>query len=191
MQLVLNESGYPREDEEIAACDEACRALTVPFNAGLGFVDPVTVAAAVQITTTLIGSVGNSKDAARLQANADAFKMAANGDQLALEYLRYRSGRFGTNDAPADSEFAKRYGTPIGGWATDVAKNDAFRLYNQALAIWGIAPEEAGGSGGQPNPSTYFGGTTLPRVTTTASMSFLPLLAIGGLLLFFGMKGRR
>jgi hypothetical protein len=115
--------------------------------------------------------------------------MAANGDQLALEYLRYRSGRFGQNDAPADSEFAKRYGTPIGGWATDVAKNDAFRLYNQALAIWGITPEEAGGSGGQPNPS-YFGGTTLPKVTTTAAMSFLPLVALAGAMLFFGSRRR-
>lgn len=189
MQLVLNESGYPREDLEIAACDEACRALTVPFNPGMGFVDPVTVAAAVQITQTLLGTA-NQKDKARLQANADAFKMAAAGDQLAIEYLRYRSGRFGQYDAPADSEFAKRYGTPIGGWATDVAKNDAFRLYNQALAIWGISPEEAGGSGGQANPSSmpYYGTTTLPKVTTTAAMSFLPLVALGAAMLFFGSR---
>lgn len=190
MQLVLNQSGYPREDMEIAECDEACQAVTVPFKNGMGFVDPVTVAAAVQITQALIGTA-NQKDAGRLQANADAFKMAAAGDQLALEYLRYRSGRFGTNNAPADSEFAKRYGTPIGGWATDVAKNDAFRLYNQALAIWGITPEEAGGSGGQANPSSMpFTGTTLPRVTTTGAISFLPLVALAGVMLFFGTRRR-
>lgn len=188
MEVVLNQSEYPREAWEVEACGLLCR--QVNGNGGLGLA-PAVIAGAVQIGTALLDNSGSvsDKDRARLQANADAFRMAANGDRLAIEYLKYRSGRYGQYDAAAGSEFALRYGTPIGGWATQLAKDDAFRLYNEALNMWGIGIEEApDGAGGTTSPSTSGSGLVsgiqkLPKVSVTTSPGFLMAAVLGGIIL--------
>ena len=82
-------------------------------------------AAAVPTVILSLSSLGHPKDAERFAANADAFARAQAGDSAALEFLKYRSGRFGQTSIPG-------YGT-VGGWATDAAKTDAYAKYTAAL----------------------------------------------------------
>jgi hypothetical protein len=78
-------------------------------------------------SSIVTGLFKRSKDPGRLSSNAKAYAQALNGDTGALNYLKGRSGRFGL--------VATTYGdsSPIGGWATSVAKDDAFKKYNDAL----------------------------------------------------------
>lgn len=100
----------------------------------LGILAPLASSAG---TSLLGGLTANKKDPSRLADNAEAYKKAAAGDRNALLYLRQRSGRFGQIEVPG-------YGV-VGGWATDVAKNDAFQKYTSlggdAAAASGLSPQ--------------------------------------------------
>lgn len=177
---------------------------------GLGF-DPVSTAVVVGTATQTYSTLtANKKDPERLAKNAEAYKLAIAGSQAALDFLKYRSGRYGTIEyipAPINAG-------PIGGWATDVAKADALRLYNSALAAYGVSEEEATGgdsatsgttgsgypkfgdmyptgvpTGGYTTPGG--GAQSLPPVTVTGSKDYMPLVLAGAALMLFGMPKRQ
>lgn len=84
--------------------------------------------AAVGTVPTIVqtlSSLRNPKDNERFAANAAAFARAQQGDADALQFLKYRSGRFGQAFVPGYGE--------TGGWATDTAKADAYAKYTAAL----------------------------------------------------------
>lgn len=154
----------------------------MPYRAGdtLGVISPATISAALSLGKSVSGILStHPKDAERFKRNAQAYQLAAAGQQNALEYLKYRSGRYGVAQSigyPYQGE------GPVGGWATQSAKDDAYKLYQAALSAWGIGVDEmpdGGGStpadGGVTDP---FGGPVqgLPPVTTTAQQSYVPLL---------------
>lgn len=173
---------------------------------GLG-IDPVTVTAVIAASQQGIALLKNRTDATRFQRNLEAYKAAVAGYQNALEFLKYMSGRFGTGNI---GPFPGWSGGIGGGWATQAAKDDAWRLYNSALAAWGLTPEDTGGLPGDvPPPSgtpvptptptptyppySYPPGPPqgLPPVVTTASMSYMPLVLAGAVALFFTTRQPR
>jgi hypothetical protein len=77
-----------------------------------------------------IGSLfGGSDNTGRLRTNADHYAEAVAGDESALNFLKGMSGRFGT---VKDNNLCIN---GCSGWATSVAKDDAYAKYNQALAV--------------------------------------------------------
>ena len=90
-------------------------------------------------------------------------------------------------------------GGPVGGWATQRARDDAWRLYQSALGVFGISvdPTSGGqtpGSGYTPNltdpghpddllPVPPGPVTTLPGTTVTGKMDYTPLLLAGAAIL--------
>lgn len=98
------------------------------------------LAAGVSGASDIAGSLGigkDSKDPGRLAANGRALADAQRGDAGAVAYLKGRSGRFGkvAHSWAGDKE------TPVGGWATQPTKDDA---YNKWLVATGQAPATAG-----------------------------------------------
>lgn len=67
------------------------------------------------------------KDGERLAANKAAYDAAIAGDDDALLFLRQRSGNYGTTLVPGYGE--------VGGWATDTARSDANKKYNQVVGV--------------------------------------------------------
>jgi hypothetical protein len=166
---------------------------------GLG-IDPASIAATLALGKSLSGILSSHpKDAERFKRNGVAYQQAVQGQQNALEYLKYRSGRYGIAQSigyPYNTE------GPVGGWATQSAKDDAFKLYQAALAAWGVGVDEmpdgagGGGGGGGVNTDPFAGGgggTGLPPVITTAQQSYMPILIGLGLLgaLYASKRGRR
>lgn len=127
--------------------------------------------------------------AERLPKNQAAYDLAVQGKQNALEFLKYRSGRYGV------SAFI---GEPInldqvGGWGTAPARDDAWNKYQGALAKWGLVVDPAGGPPmpgptGTGDDSPPFQG--LPPMTISGSQSIWPLLAVAGAA-FVAMQGKR
>ena len=97
---------------------------------------------ALAIGTVLWGNTSHARKKQELEHNLTAYKLAVTGDADALFFLRQRSGRYGIYEAPPGSVFFQRYGARIGGWATQDIKDDAWRYYNSALAIFGMGPED-------------------------------------------------
>lgn len=129
---------------------------------GLGITIP-----GVGIDTSIIGGVfKEDKDPGRLNGNAQAYAAAQAGDGEALKYLKGRSGRFGS----VATSYTLGDKSPIGPWATQVAKDDAWKKYNDV-----INPSSAY----QSAKSFVTGGPTI------AGMSVAPLLiaavAAGGI----------
>jgi len=167
---------------------------------GLGF-DPVTVAAAIQTSNSLLSMFkNNAKERERLQKNMDAYKLATNGRQDAMEYLKYRSGRYGTASSIGPSWEG---GGPVGGWATQTARDDAWRLYQNALGMFGIGIDpstgvQTPGSGYVPNASDPGHATdaglpgvnvqSLPGVTVTGRMDYMPLVIAGAAILLLSRR---
>lgn len=127
---------------------------------------------AIGSAISTIGSLfsGNSKDPGRLQANANAYGDAVAGDPSAVTYLKARSGRFGT--IPISPVWHGDPDSPLGGWATDKAKNDAYAKYQQVT----IQPIAASSPSSSSVPGTV---QQLPTVVAHAGVS--PLLIIGAL----------
>jgi len=133
-------------------------------------------AAAVPTVIQSLSSLGNPKDAERFAANAAAFAKAQAGDASALEFLKYRSGRFGVTNIPG-------YGA-IGGWATDAAKTDAYAKYTAALtrqqiggtvaAVGEAANEQLGQAGYQVVPKLE----TWQMVAIVAVLGYLVYRAV-------------
>jgi hypothetical protein len=93
------------------------------------------IAAGVSVVQGIQGLAGgNAKDAERLAANQAAYQKALAGDSDAAAFLKYRSGRHGC------STLGGGYGYTCG-WATQVAKDDAFAKFN---ALQGTATVQAG-----------------------------------------------
>lgn len=67
-------------------------------------------------------------DAERLKQDYEAFRLALGGDVNALAFLKQRSGRYGVAVVQGYEN-----NTPIGGWATDTAQNDAYLKYTQVF----------------------------------------------------------
>lgn len=168
-----------------------------PNGRQLGFVvNPATVSAAISVSNGLKSLFGgNSKEQARIQANIDAYKLAAAGRQDAMEYLKYRSGRYGTAQSIGP---AWEGGGPVGGWATQTARDDAWRLYQSALAIYGIGIDPNNGGqtpGGAYTPNPTDPGSPedlhpqgLPGVTVTGKMDYLPLVLVAGAALLLAKR---
>lgn len=171
-----------------------------PHGRQLGFaVNPVTVQAAISVSQgiqKLFG--GSSKEAQRIQANIDAYKLAASGRQDAMEYLKYRSGRYGTATSIGPQWEG---GGPVGGWATQTARDDAWRLYQSALAIYGVGIDP--NTGGQTPGGAYTPNPTdpgspddvghpqgLPGVTVTGKQDYLPLVLLAGAAILLSRRGR-
>jgi hypothetical protein len=84
------------------------------------------------------------KDAGRLRSNATAYALAVGGNRGAAEYLKGRSGKFGSvKITVAVPQLDLQVGDTRGGWATAKTRNDA---YNKYLAV---ADSYAGLGGGQ------------------------------------------
>lgn len=153
---------------------------------GLG-IDPATIASAIAAGRALSGVLSqHPKDRERFRKNAEAYQLATSGHQNALEFLKYRSGRYGIAQslgAPYSAE------GPVGGWATQSAKDDAWKLYNLALAQFGITPDEMPGGGGAVpggdigTTDPWGGGpvTTLPPVVSVGRQDYTPLLILAAL----------
>src|SRR5689334_8461421 len=88
---------------------------------------------AVQTGETLANTFSNKKDPERFAANENAYKAAiGGGDHYALDFLKYRSGKFGSGPTSLPGWYSDSVG--IGGWATPEARDDAFGKYNLASA---------------------------------------------------------
>jgi hypothetical protein len=99
---------------------------------GLGIVLPA-IGGAISAISSIFGG-GNPKDAGRLNTNAQHYAEAVAGNESALNFLKGMSGRFGT---VTDSDLCVN---GCKGWATSVAKDDAFKKYNQALSVLKTKP---------------------------------------------------
>lgn len=95
------------------------------YGDGMGLAIPA-VAGAISAIGGLFG--GNSKDPGRLATNAAAYGDAQAGDASAVTFLKARSGRYGT--IPISPPWHGDPASPLGGWATSKAKDDAFAKYN-------------------------------------------------------------
>ena len=94
-------------------------------DSGLGITIPGT-----GIDTSIVGGIfKDSKDPGRLSGNSRAYADAQAGDGEALKYLKGRSGRFGS----VATSYTLGDKSPIGPWATQVAKDDAFKKYNDVV----------------------------------------------------------
>lgn len=147
----------------------------------LGFLPVIplatTVASKVPVVGGIISGIGglfsDSKDPGRLASNANAFADASNGDPSALTYLKARSGRFGT--IAITPPWRGDPVSPLGGWATSKAKDDAYSRYQQ-LTNLSSSPVATSST-----PVSTPGGLAqqLPDVVSHAGI--LPLLVIGGI----------
>lgn len=107
-------------------------------NAGMGVI-PIALPAIGSVVSA-VSSLFNShpKDKGRLETNLQLFNAAISGDAAALEELRKKAA---------------------GGWATQVAKDDAKQKYASALAILGANAPAAPGTS---KPSTAQAGFSIP-----------------------------
>lgn len=136
---------------------------TYPGN-GMGLAI-AAVAPVISGISSLFG--GNSKDPGRLASNASAYADAQAGDPSAVTYLKARSGRFGT--IPISPVWHGDPASPLGGWATSKAKDDAFTKYN---AVTTAVPYVQTTSAGASIPS--------PVLPVAASGVSIPPLLIAG-----------
>jgi len=108
------------------------------------------------------------KDKGRLTANAKAYNSAISGNGVAVDYLKGRAGRFGSvpmldNSMVAIDKDAKQ-GAKVGGWATALAKDDAYTKYSDVAAAVPSAVSQASGAY-SPAPvqqASLFGGIPAP-----------------------------
>lgn len=120
------------------------------------------------------GLKADKDDPIRIQRNSDALALAQQGNQNAIEYLKFRTGKYGEGMVGAP------YNEIVAGWKTPVGRKDAETKYAQALALYGLGPQVPGDvTGPQPLPGGPAQG--LPLVPVTAKQSYLPLLVLGGL----------
>lgn len=147
----------------------------------LGIVLPA-IGGAISAVSSLFGGGPNPKDPGRLATNAQHYSEAIAGDASALNFLKGMSGRFGT---VRDNNLCS--GTSgCNGWATSVAKDDAFKKYNQAVAILSQKPASTvTPAGGATTTMSSLGGPVV------AGLSTGPLLIAGaaGLALFMMTRG--
>lgn len=78
---------------------------------------------------TVSNLFGGSKEPDRIRLTDAAFQQAVGGNQVALLFLKQRTGNFGIVDVPGQGQ--------VGGWASQTAKAYAQRKYNEALQILG------------------------------------------------------
>lgn len=158
--------------------------------------DPATLATVASITMSFINK--HPKDKSRFQANEEAYRFAAAGDTNALTFLRYRTGRYGVESyVPPFGSFP---GGPVGGWATQAAKDHAGQMYTAATRVSvgldpGLSPDTGSGLppfAGDDDPPPYTGGPPqgLPPVVTTASMSMTPLLIVAAVVIAMTQRRR-
>lgn len=106
-------------------------------------IDPASAAALLSAAQQLFSLFsGHPQDKRRLQSNLEAFQAALNGNCEAVRYLKQRTGDFGIVPVgyapPTDAANGAPAGTPIGGWATQVAQGDALSKYSQAAPFCGM-----------------------------------------------------
>lgn len=83
-------------------------------------------------SSALLGGI-NATDVERLGKNLAAYTLAIAGDDGALQYLRARSGRYGTIPVPAVPGVNATADAALNGWATERARNDAYSKYQGAI----------------------------------------------------------
>jgi len=96
---------------------------------------PVVVGAIEGVLSSL---AGDTKDPLRLQMNQNAYQAALGGNIDALQYLKGRSGNFGTVDCGSYRDQTQT-SSQCGGWATATAEKDALAKY-QAIMGGGTKP---------------------------------------------------
>lgn len=84
------------------------------------------------------GLFSDSKDPGRLASNQAAYSDALAGDKSALQYLKARSGQYGLLDI--SPPWKGDPVSPLGGWATSTAKQDAATKYNAASSALAGVP---------------------------------------------------
>lgn len=126
---------------------------------GLGFAIPAGVSA---VTSIAGGVFKDSKDPGRLSGNSQAYAAALAGDTEALKYLQGRSGRFGS----VATTYTLGDKSPIGPWATQATKDDAYAKYQSALS-------KLSGVSSTPHIPSFGGGPVI------AGLSTGPLLIAG------------
>lgn len=137
------------------------------------------VGGAVSAAKSALSSVGRAVgfapnlDPDRLRDNKKYFERAMQGDRVALEYLKFRSGHFGKGMVQ---------GKKVGVLATATARDDAWKKYQQVMQAM---PELAS----QPIPDR---GSLIPGVPALAGIDPVMLLAGGVAAWFlFRRRGRR
>lgn len=103
----------------------------------LGFLPavPVVVATAGKVAAwagvakQISGMFGGSKEPDRIRLTDAMFQEAVAGNQVALLYLRQRTGNYGIVDVPGQGQ--------VGGWGSGTAKAYAAQKYQEALRVLG------------------------------------------------------
>ena len=120
-------------------------AHTAPWMGGYGLGDnieneqddlgiaPAVVGGAIAVVQKLTDQ--HPLDKSRLAANNTAFMLAQQGNTTALQYLKARSGRYGTivMDAAVPTLSVTK-GMPLSGWATSSTCADAAQKYDTLVA---------------------------------------------------------
>lgn len=83
-------------------------------------------------SASLAGGI-HATDLERLAKNLAAYTLAVVGDNDALQYLRARSGRFGTIPVAAIPGVNATADAALNGWATENAREDAYAKYQGAI----------------------------------------------------------
>lgn len=114
---------------------------------------------AINVFKSIFGGGGISdKDKNRLAVNQRAYDYAMNGDTRAVEYLKYRSGRFGISKPMNLGDLTDNQTVPVGGWASTLGKDDAYTKYQQVLAAYksaGKSPTPAPASSAKPSQAGF------------------------------------
>lgn len=106
----------------------------LPRTVRLGAV-PQVAATALKITTfvsAILPFFGSSKDPERNQATDAAYALAIQGNEIALLFLRQRTGDYGVVEVPGVGQ--------VGGWGSGAAKAYARQKYQAALSALAAGP---------------------------------------------------
>lgn len=95
-----------------------------------------------------------NRDPGRLAANERYYKLALQGDEDALEFLKARSGQFGLIDVEGQGK--------IEGWGSEKAKADAFTKYEDARKAMEARAAAPSGAGAPLPDGAVTTGTDLP-----------------------------
>lgn len=133
---------------------------------------PAIVGGAVAVAQKLLDQ--HPKDKSRLAANNTAFMLAQQGNTTALQFLKARSGRYGTivMDAAVPTLGITK-GMPVSGWATSSTCDDAGQKYDTLVA--------SGSGTGAPAPTASGAASLLSFGSSggTSSASMPLLLGLG------------
>jgi len=91
--------------------------------------------AAVQSVVGAAGAIAGAldpKDKERFGRIDEAFRRAVAGDKGALEWLKYRTGQYGTAQSIPGAPFDA--GGPVGGYGSQESRAYASTMYNRAVA---------------------------------------------------------